>query len=113
MQSAGGAAPVPTPEAAPTADVPATAAAGGDDEEAAATAALYRTWYPPVQRTLLLLSKLYRAVDAKIFSGLAQEAVAATTLSVQAAARTIMKVGRACCSHGAARVVGGFVVLPG
>ncbi|GAB4817343.1 hypothetical protein N2152v2_004389 [Parachlorella kessleri] len=89
--SAGGAAPVPTPEAAPTADVPATAAAGGDDEEAAATAALYRTWYPPVQRTLLLLSKLYRAVDAKIFSGLAQEAVAATTLSVQAAARTIMK----------------------
>ena len=96
MQSDGGAAPVPTSEVAPTAAAPASTAAG-DDEEAAATAALYRTWYPPVQRTLLLLSKLYRAVDAKIFSGLAQEAVAATTLSVQAAARTIMKVGGAGC----------------
>ena len=33
--------------------------------------------------TLLLLSKLYRCVDMRIFAGLAQEAVAACTLSVQ------------------------------
>lgn len=88
-------------------EVEAAATAGADDEakaaqdgtdaaaaaepETAATEALYRTWYPPVQRTLLLLSKLYQAVDAKIFSGLAQEVVAAATLSVQSAARTITK----------------------
>ena len=43
----------------------------------------YPAWYAPVQRTLLCLSKLYRCVDARIFSGLAQEAVAACTISVQ------------------------------
>lgn len=49
----------------------------------AATAALTDQWYPPVRGTLLLLSKLYRCVDMRIFAGLAQEAVAACTVSVQ------------------------------
>jgi hypothetical protein len=40
-------------------------------------------WYPPVRGTLLLLSKLYRCVDTRIFAGLAQEAVAACTVTVQ------------------------------
>lgn len=51
----------------------------------------YRSWYPPVQRTLGLLSKLYRGVDARIFNGLAHEAVLAATSSVQDAARQILK----------------------
>lgn len=49
----------------------------------AASAALTDQWYPPVRGTLLLLSKLYRCVDMRIFAGLAQEAVAACTVSVQ------------------------------
>lgn len=56
-------------------------------------------WYPPLRNTLLVLSKLYRAVDARIFSGLAQEAVAAATGSVQAAGRA---VGRNAALAGAA-----------
>lgn len=40
-------------------------------------------WYQPVPSTLLLLSKLYRCIDTKTFAGLAQEAVAACTASVQ------------------------------
>lgn len=40
-------------------------------------------WYPPVRSTLLLLSQLYRCIDARIFAGLANEAVAACTASVQ------------------------------
>ena len=49
----------------------------------------YAGLYPPVQSTLLCLSKLYRAVDPRIFSGLAQEAVAACTLAIQQAARAV------------------------
>ena len=45
--------------------------------------------YPPVRATLLALSKLYRAVDVRIFGGLAQEAVSAATLSVQQASRMV------------------------
>jgi hypothetical protein len=36
-----------------------------------------------VRATLLLLSKLYRCLPAKTFAGLAHEAVAACTASVQ------------------------------
>ncbi|GAX72672.1 hypothetical protein CEUSTIGMA_g128.t1 [Chlamydomonas eustigma] len=49
----------------------------------------YTLMYLPVQSTLMCLSKLYRAVDARIFSGLAQEAVSACTLSIQQAARMV------------------------
>jgi hypothetical protein len=66
-----------------------TEASNGDnheDEEAAAG-----QWYPPVRSTLLLLSKLYRCIDARIFAGLAQEAVAACTACVQNAGRGVAK----------------------
>lgn len=43
----------------------------------------YGTWYPPVQQTLLCLSKLYRTVEHKVFAGLAQDAIAACTTAVQ------------------------------
>lgn len=39
-----------------------------EDEGRAASA----EWYPPLERTLLLLSKLYRSLDSNIFTGLAQ-----------------------------------------
>ncbi|BDA42423.1 Conserved oligomeric Golgi complex subunit 3 [Coccomyxa sp. Obi] len=49
----------------------------------------YSTWYPPVQRTLLCLSKLYRCVEPKVFAGLAQDAVSSCTTAVQLAARAV------------------------
>lgn len=61
----------------------------------AASAALTDQWYPPVRGTLLLLSKLYRCVDMRIFAGLAQEAVAACTVSVQVGTAT---AGAAACA---------------
>ncbi len=48
----------------------------------------YASWYPPVQQTLLCLSKLYRCVEAKVFAGLAQDAVSSCTKAVQ-----VCKVG--------------------
>lgn len=51
----------------------------------------YVGWYPPVQRALLLLSKLYRTVPPKAFSGLAQEAVTAAAAAVQEGARGVTK----------------------
>ena len=49
----------------------------------------YHGWYPPVQRSLLLLSKLYRTIPQKAFNGLAHEAVAAAANAVVDAARAI------------------------
>ena len=49
----------------------------------------YSGWYPPVQRSLLLLSKLYRTIPQKAFNGLAHEAVAAAAAAVQDAQRAI------------------------
>jgi hypothetical protein len=51
----------------------------------------YSGWYPPVQRSLLLLSKLYRTIPQKAFNGLAHEAVAAAAAAVQDAQRAITK----------------------
>lgn len=50
---------------------------------------IYSTWYPPVERTLRLLSMIYRCVDAEVFAGLAQEAVACCVHSVEQAAGKI------------------------
>lgn len=67
------------------------AATNGSAADAAADAAAkaesglenFSAWYPPVQQTLLCLSKLYRCVDAKIFGGMAQEAVSSCAASVK------------------------------
>ena len=40
-------------------------------------------WFPPVSLTLSMLAKLYKCVDSPIFSGLAQEAIAACTSVVR------------------------------
>jgi hypothetical protein len=47
------------------------------------------TWFVPVHRTVVLLSKLYFAVDLSIFEGVAQEAVDECQRALVAAARTI------------------------
>lgn len=52
-------------------------------------------WYPTVERTLWALSKLYRSVDVNIFSGLAQEAVAACTKSVLTASKQVASMAAA------------------
>lgn len=50
---------------------------------------IYATWYPPVERTLRLLSMLYRCVDGQVFAGVAQEAVAICVQCVGSAAARI------------------------
>eukprot|EP00178_Gracilaria_changii_P010233 TRINITY_DN297_c0_g1_i3.p1 TRINITY_DN297_c0_g1~~TRINITY_DN297_c0_g1_i3.p1 ORF type:complete len:883 (+),score=147.74 TRINITY_DN297_c0_g1_i3:246-2894(+) len=50
---------------------------------------IYATWYPPVEKTLRLLSMLYRCVDGEVFAGVAQEAVAICVQSVGSAAARI------------------------
>lgn len=55
---------------------------------------IYSTWYPPVERTLRLLSMLYRCVDGQVFAGLAQEAVGLCVQSVASAAAKIEVSGK-------------------
>uniref|UniRef100_A0A6M2DLU3 Conserved oligomeric Golgi complex subunit 3 n=1 Tax=Xenopsylla cheopis TaxID=163159 RepID=A0A6M2DLU3_XENCH len=50
---------------------------------------LHGMWYPPVRRTLVCLSRLYRCVDRPIFQGLSQEALSLCIQSVASAAQTI------------------------
>jgi len=50
---------------------------------------LHGMWYPPVRRTLLTLSKLYRCLEKPIFQGLSQEVLSACLDSVQRAAQEI------------------------
>ena len=47
-------------------------------------------WYPPVRRTLVCLSKLYRCLEREIFQGLSQEALSACMTSVSEAAEMIV-----------------------
>jgi hypothetical protein len=47
-------------------------------------------WYPPLWSTLSCLAVLYRSLDSRTFSGLAQEAVQMCSDSIQTASRTIM-----------------------
>ena len=55
----------------------------------AAVERVYACWYPTVQRTLTLLSKLYLTVDARVFEGLAQEAVDACLDTLNGAAAAL------------------------
>jgi len=50
---------------------------------------LHGMWYPPVRRTLLTLSKLYRCLEKPIFTGLAQEVLASCLDSVASASNQI------------------------
>ncbi|KAL6010558.1 Golgi transport complex subunit 3 [Asimina triloba] len=46
---------------------------------------VFKTWYPPLETTLSCLSKLYRSLEAAVFTGLAQEAVEVCSISIQIA----------------------------
>ncbi|KAG8373876.1 hypothetical protein BUALT_Bualt11G0070900 [Buddleja alternifolia] len=50
-----------------------------------------RTWYPPLEKTISCLSKLYRCLEPAVFTGLAQEAVEVCSLSIQKASKQIIK----------------------
>lgn len=50
---------------------------------------LHGMWYPPVRRTLVTLSRLYRCVERPIFQGLSQEALSMCIQSIASAANTI------------------------
>ncbi|KAL0344983.1 UNVERIFIED_CONTAM: Conserved oligomeric Golgi complex subunit [Sesamum radiatum] len=50
-----------------------------------------RTWYPPLEKTISCLSKLYRCLEPAVFTGLAQEAVEVCSLSIQKASKLIAK----------------------
>ncbi|KAL7133315.1 hypothetical protein ABFS83_12G132400 [Erythranthe nasuta] len=50
-----------------------------------------KTWYPPLEKTISCLSKLYRCLEPGVFTGLAQEAVEVCSLSIQKATKQIAK----------------------
>ncbi|XP_057806589.1 conserved oligomeric Golgi complex subunit 3 [Salvia miltiorrhiza] len=50
-----------------------------------------RTWYPPLEKTISCLSKLYRCLESAVFTGLAQEAVEVCASSIQKASKQIAK----------------------
>ncbi|KAF6213924.1 hypothetical protein GE061_011651 [Apolygus lucorum] len=50
---------------------------------------LHGMWYPPVRRTLLCLSRLYRCVERPTFQGISQEALSLCMLSIKSAAQHI------------------------
>ncbi|XP_039287052.1 conserved oligomeric Golgi complex subunit 3 [Nilaparvata lugens] len=50
---------------------------------------LHGMWYPPLRRTLVCLSRLYRCVERPIFQGLSQEALSLCIQSISEAAETI------------------------
>jgi hypothetical protein len=64
----------------------AAAAGGGTDEEGRD---FYSTWYPPLEKTLSCLSKLYRCLEPAIFTGLAQDAINMCSTSIQRASKLI------------------------
>lgn len=51
----------------------------------------YGTWYPPLEKTLSCLSKLYRCLEPAIFTGLAQDSIGVCALSIQKASKLIIK----------------------
>ncbi|XP_021894394.1 conserved oligomeric Golgi complex subunit 3 isoform X2 [Carica papaya] len=52
---------------------------------------VFKTWYPPLEKTLSCLSKLYHCLEPGVFTGLAQEAVEVCSDSIQKASKLIAK----------------------
>ncbi|XP_043696774.1 conserved oligomeric Golgi complex subunit 3 isoform X2 [Telopea speciosissima] len=52
---------------------------------------VFKTWYPPLERTVSCLSKLYRCLEQAVFTGLAQEAIEVCSLSIQKSSKLIAK----------------------
>ncbi|KHF97406.1 Conserved oligomeric Golgi complex subunit 3 [Gossypium arboreum] len=54
-------------------------------DEADANPDMFKTWYPPLEKTVSILSKLYRCLESEVFTGLAQEALEVCSDSIQIA----------------------------
>ncbi|KAG9459772.1 hypothetical protein H6P81_004280 [Aristolochia fimbriata] len=52
---------------------------------------VFKSWYPPLEKTLSCLSKLYRCLEPPVFTGLAQEAVEVCSVSIQKGSKLIAK----------------------
>ncbi|MED6147601.1 Golgi transport complex subunit 3 [Stylosanthes scabra] len=52
---------------------------------------IFKTWYPPLEKTISCLSKLYRCLESEVFTGLAQEAVEVCSTSIQKASKLVVK----------------------
>ncbi|KAD4584124.1 hypothetical protein E3N88_21725 [Mikania micrantha] len=52
---------------------------------------VFKTWYPPLEKTVSCLSKLYNCLEQEVFTGLAQEAVEFCSLSIQKASKLVAK----------------------
>ncbi|KAH7680011.1 Conserved oligomeric Golgi complex subunit 3 protein [Dioscorea alata] len=63
----------------------ATEESGGNKSD------VVNSWYPPLEKTISCLSKLYRCLEPAVFTGLAQEAVEFCTISIQNASKSIAK----------------------
>ncbi|XP_031104634.1 conserved oligomeric Golgi complex subunit 3 isoform X1 [Ipomoea triloba] len=50
-----------------------------------------KMWYPPLEKTVSCLSKLYNSLEPAVFTGLAQEAVEVCSLSIQKASKLVIK----------------------
>ncbi|VFQ92552.1 unnamed protein product [Cuscuta campestris] len=50
-----------------------------------------KMWYPPLEKTVSCLSKLYHSLEPAVFTGLAQEAVEVCSLSIHKASKLIIK----------------------
>ncbi|MED6126914.1 Golgi transport complex subunit 3 [Stylosanthes scabra] len=52
---------------------------------------IFKTWYPPLEKTISCLSKLYRCLESEVFTGLAQEAVEVCSTSIQKASKLVAR----------------------
>ncbi|KAJ6823791.1 conserved oligomeric Golgi complex subunit 3-like [Iris pallida] len=52
---------------------------------------MFKSWYPPLEKTVSCLSKLYHCLEPAVFTGLAQEAVEFCLISVQSASKIVAK----------------------
>lgn len=67
------------------------AAVIGAGNEAADNSDTVETFYPPLEKTLSCLTKLYRCLEPAIFTGLAQDSVGVCSTSIQRASKLIAK----------------------
>uniref|UniRef100_A0A0D6R7B6 Conserved oligomeric Golgi complex subunit 3 n=1 Tax=Araucaria cunninghamii TaxID=56994 RepID=A0A0D6R7B6_ARACU len=67
------------------------AARSSSGNEVADNSDAFETLYPPLEKTLSCLSKLYRCLDPTIFTGLAQDSVGVCSMSIQRASKLISK----------------------
>lgn len=81
----------PSPPSPPADKLTRAAGAPAPDASTEALPADFNAWYPALQNAILCLSKIFPVLDASIFGGLAQDAVAAATASLEEAAHRIAR----------------------